>query len=135
MGHHPSITPPPRSSLPTRPRAAALSIVVAIAAGVATPSPAAASEALATRHACLACHHADKRQVGPSLKEIAERYQSIGLSAETLATAIKKGGAGKWGMISMPPQRHVPDQDLLTLSGWILAGGRRESPSAAPPAR
>ncbi len=48
------------------------SLIIGIAVAlVALPSQ--ANEALAPKHACLACHAVDKKVVGPSYKEIATK--------------------------------------------------------------
>ncbi|TXI85294.1 MULTISPECIES: c-type cytochrome [unclassified Cupriavidus] len=80
-----------------------------------------ASEALAQKYACIGCHQADKRLVGPSWKEIAARYKDGSKNAQQLAASIKAGGSGKWGAVPMPPQTQVPDADLAALAGWILS--------------
>ena len=80
-----------------------------------------AQDALATKYACVACHNAERKVVGPSWKDIAAKYANGGKSAEVLAQSIKKGGGGNWGAIPMPPQPTLPDQDALALSRWILA--------------
>ena len=83
--------------------------------------PALAQDALAAKYACVACHNAERKVVGPSWKEIAAKYASGGKSAEALAQSIKKGGAGNWGPVPMPPQPTLPESEALALSRWILA--------------
>jgi cytochrome c len=108
-------------------RASTMTQVVAFSlfAGLAcVASTASANEALATRHACAACHQAERKVVGPSGKEIAGKYGSGGLSATQLAASIKAGSTGKWGAIPMPAQGQVPEADLQTLAAWILASSK-----------
>lgn len=83
--------------------------------------PAFAQDALAAKYACVACHNAERKVVGPSWKDIATKYAGGAKSAEALAQSIKKGGAGNWGQVPMPPQPTLPDPDALALSRWILA--------------
>lgn len=80
-----------------------------------------AQENLAAKYACVACHSAEKKLVGPAWKEIAAKYAGGSKSAEVLAQSIKKGGSGNWGPIPMPPQPTLPDPDALSLAQWILA--------------
>src|SRR5258708_9032460 len=47
----------------------------AVAVAVSTSLPAAASEELAKKHNCLACHTVDKKVVGPAYKEVAAQYR------------------------------------------------------------
>ena len=46
----------------------------AIAAVAAFASPAQASEELAKKHNCLACHQVGAKSVGPAYKDIAKKY-------------------------------------------------------------
>ena len=41
-----------------------------------------------------------------------------------LADKVKKGGAGVWGQIPMPPNAAVSDGDAKVLVDWILAGAK-----------
>lgn len=97
-------------------RAAALA-----AFSLALVAPAAASEALARKYACTACHQADRKLVGPSFKDIAAKYADGSVDAKQLAARIKAGGSGRWGAIPMPAQAQVPAADLDALAAWILA--------------
>ncbi len=97
--------------------------LAAAAAAIALCGPASADEALAKKHNCLACHSIDKKGVGPAYKEIAKKYKGqAGIEAK-LADKVKKGGAGVWGQIPMPPNAAVPDSDIKKLVEWILKMG------------
>jgi cytochrome c len=74
--------------------------------------PVMASEELAKKHACFACHTVDKKMVGPSYKDVAAKYRS---------DKVKNGSQGVWGTIPMPPNSAVPDADIDTLVKWILS--------------
>ena len=96
---------------------------VLVAASAVIAVPAQADEALAKKHNCLACHSMDKKGVGPAYKEIAKKYKGqAGIEAK-LADKVKKGGAGVWGQIPMPPSAATPDGDIKTLVEWILKMG------------
>ena len=84
-----------------------------------TAAPAWANEDLAKKHACTACHAVDKKVVGPSFKEVAEKYRKDPKSEAMLADKVKKGGVGVWGQVPMPPNSNVPDADIKTLVKWI----------------
>lgn len=68
---------------------------------------------------CFACHQAEKRVVGPSFKEIAERYGAS--DAPSLAAKVKQGGAGSWGQIPMSPHPDLADADAEAMIGYILS--------------
>jgi cytochrome c len=96
--------------------------IAALAAGALLAAGGAqASEVLAKKHNCLACHQIDKKSVGPSYKDIAKKYKGqAGVDAK-LAEKVKKGGSGVWGPVPMAPNPAVPDADIKTLVSWILA--------------
>ena len=71
-------------------------------------------------HACSGCHALDKRVVGPSFKEISEKYRNDAKASGYLAGKIRSGGQGAWGQVPMPPNAAVPDADVQALVKWIL---------------
>jgi cytochrome c len=91
-------------------------VLAALAAG-----PASANEALAKKHNCFACHAVDKKVVGPSYKEVANKYRGDKAAEAKLAEKVKKGGVGVWGQVPMPPNATVPDADIKALVQWILS--------------
>ena len=94
-------------------------ILAALAAIAATP--ALASEELAKKNACTACHAIDKKLVGPAYKEVANKYRADKGAEARLVEKVKKGGVGVWGQVPMPPNPAVKDEDVKTLVKWILA--------------
>lgn len=95
--------------------------IIAAAAGLAFGSGAQASEALAKASGCLACHTVDKKLIGPSYKEIADKYRKDKGAEANLIKKTKEGGKGAWGDIPMPPNGHVKDPDIKALVVWILS--------------
>jgi cytochrome c len=94
-----------------------------LAAGAAAASAAQASEELAKKHNCLACHQIDKKSVGPAYKEIAKKYKGQADVVAKLSEKIKQGGSGVWGPVPMAPNPAVPDADIKTLVEWVLKQG------------
>jgi len=94
---------------------------VVLVLGLLAAFPVAASDELAKKHACFACHTLDKKMVGPSYKEVAAKYRSDKEAAAKLAGKVKNGGQGVWGNVPMPPNAAVPDADIKALVGWILS--------------
>jgi len=94
--------------------------VAAFAASAHAADPKAA-EALAQASGCLACHTVDKKLVGPSYKEIANRYRKDKGAEANLIKKVKEGGKGVWGDIPMTPNAHVKDQDIKAIVQWILS--------------
>ena len=78
-------------------------LVVLGVAGALAAAPAAASEELAKKHGCFACHAVDKKLVGPSYKDVAAKYRGDKGAEAKLFDKVKKGGPGVWGQVPMPP--------------------------------
>ena len=77
-------------------------------------------EKLAIKHRCLACHKKDKKTVGPALTAIASRYKDNKLE---IKSSITNGSSKKWensNGAKMPPFKSLSEEDLETLSEWIL---------------
>lgn len=99
-------------------------IVYALAAlaAYAAAAPAQASEELAKKHACIACHVAKgPKTVGPTYLDVARKYAGQAGAEDKLAERVRKGGAGVWGQVPMPPNPNVPEAELRALVKWILA--------------
>ena len=96
----------------------------AAALAVATPAWADAVDDAMTKAGCMACHAKDKKIVGPSFKDIAAKYKGQGDAVAKLSDKVRKGGAGVWGPIPMPPNPadKINDGDLKDVVGWILKG-------------
>ena len=98
--------------------------VLAIAAvALFVTGQAKASEDLAKKHNCLACHLIDKKSIGPAYKEVAKKYKGQADAEAKLIAKVKAGGQGVWGPIPMPPNPAVPDADVKTLVQWIIKMG------------
>jgi cytochrome c len=90
-------------------------LVVALVAG-----PAFANADLAQKKNCMACHAIDKKQVGPSYKDVAAKYAGQKDAVDKLAQKVLKGGSGAWGAVPMPANPQVSDAEAKQLVQWIL---------------
>lgn len=74
-------------------------------------------EGLLAKHTCTSCHAVDKRQVGPSYKEVAKRKYSN----QKIVDLIYNPDPQNWPDYStiMPPMAHVPKNDALKIAAWI----------------
>ena len=99
--------------------------LVALCAAVLAASaamPVAASEALAKKYACTACHVVKgPKTVGPQYAEVAKKYAGQKDAVAKLMEKVKKGGSGVWGQVPMPPNPSVPDADLKAIITWVLS--------------
>jgi cytochrome c len=83
---------------------------------------ASASQALAQKSGCLACHGMDKKVLGPSFKDVAAKYKGDKSAEGKLVTKVKAGGSGVWGPMPMPANSpQVKDEDIKSIVQWILS--------------
>ena len=73
---------------------------------------------------CSACHASNAKLVGPSIADIAKKYEGQSGALDKLMAKVKAGGSGVWGAIPMPPQAQISDEDRQTLVSWVLSGGK-----------
>lgn len=81
-----------------------------------------AAATLANQSGCLVCHKIDEKLVGPGFQDVAEKYKGQAGAVEMLTQKIKKGGAGSWGRIPMPPHPQLSDESSNVLAAWVLKG-------------
>jgi cytochrome c len=62
--------------------------------------------------------------VGPSVVDIAAKYQGKSGALDKLMAKVKNGGSGVWGQIPMPAQSQLSDEDRKALVTWVLSGGK-----------
>lgn len=70
---------------------------------------------------CKTCHHSINRLVGPSHKEVAEKYEFTDANISLLADRIIKGGSGVWGEIPMTPHADLSMDDAKKMAVYILS--------------
>lgn len=68
---------------------------------------------------CTGCHTANERMIGPSYKEIADKYSDKDI--EMLASKIIEGGSGVWGSVPMQPHPQVSKEDAKKMVEYILS--------------
>lgn len=96
-------------------------VSLAVASGLLLAGQASADEeALAKTKNCMACHAIDKKLVGPSFKDVANKYKDDKDAAAKLAKKVKAGGSGAWGAVPMPPN-NVTDDEAAKLAKWVLS--------------
>lgn len=83
-------------------------------------APVQASQELAQKRGCLACHSVEKKVLGPAYKDVAAKYKGQDVAAK-LSAKVAKGGSGVWGPIPMPANSPaVSDEDIATIVKWVL---------------
>jgi cytochrome c len=98
--------------------------IAAIPMLLATVADAALDDAkaleLLKKGGCAACHSVEKKGIGPSFKDVAQKRK--GEAITLLTKAVRSGGKGAYGSMPMPPTApdKISDTDLQELIGWIL---------------
>ncbi len=98
----------------------ALVIACALSLTALTSLPAFADAELATKKNCMAYHAIDKKQVGPSYKDVAAKYAGQKDAVDKLTQKVMKGGAGVWGAIPMPANPQVSAAEAKQLVEWVM---------------
>jgi cytochrome c551/c552 len=79
---------------------------------------------LLQKNACVACHGMDSKLVGPSFKDIANKYKDRSDAVNYLSGKIKSGGQGVWGAIPMPAQA-LSAAESAQISQWLAQGAAK----------
>lgn len=76
--------------------------------------------AIAIKNSCDACHTITIKKVGPSWMEVSKMYKGNPEAAAHLNSKIRKGGAGVWGTMPMPPNSAMSDPERKEIVDFIL---------------
>ena len=80
-----------------------------------------AGQALVQASDCLRCHGMDRRYVGPSFRQIADRYREQPDAANYLARKIREGSVGEWGRTVMTRHPQVNEAQSSDMARWLLS--------------
>ncbi|MDR0247885.1 MAG: c-type cytochrome [Burkholderiales bacterium] len=78
-------------------------------------------EQLTAKHKCNTCHKVDKKAIGPSYQDIANKYAGDAAAPAQVAEHIKKGSRGVWGPAPMPPQSNSSDEDIKAMVDYVMS--------------
>ncbi|MBQ0131069.1 MAG: c-type cytochrome [Comamonas sp.] len=70
---------------------------------------------------CMRCHGIDRKFVGPSFLQVADRYRAQGDAQAYIAQKIREGSVGVWGNTIMPRHPQVTQEQAEGMAAWILA--------------
>lgn len=108
---------PPQTEAPQPPSAA----TPVTGAAEAPQTSSLAGQALVQASDCLRCHGMDRRYVGPSFRQIADRYRAQPDAANYLARKIREGSVGVWGRTVMPRHPQVNEAQSSDMARWLLS--------------
>ncbi len=70
---------------------------------------------------CYSCHNADDNLVGPSFKNIAEKYSDTKKNHILLIEKVIQGGQGVWGQVPMQAHPTLAKDDAAKMVTYILS--------------
>ncbi|MEJ7737082.1 MAG: c-type cytochrome [Chitinophagaceae bacterium] len=69
---------------------------------------------------CLTCHAVEEKKIGPSYRDVANKYANDQQTIDLLAGKIIKGGSGVWGQVPMTPHPQISTEDAKQMVKYIL---------------
>lgn len=81
---------------------------------------------------CKSCHLMDKKSVGPSYLQIAQKYKGNKQAVDKLASKVIHGGSGVWGSIAMSAHPQISKKDAQYIVEYILSVGEKKTQVSLP---
>lgn len=69
---------------------------------------------------CFNCHGFDEPLIGPSFREISERYTNEDSTVNTLVQRVIEGSSGIWSSTVMPSHPELSSENTKEIIHWIL---------------
>jgi cytochrome c len=69
---------------------------------------------------CLACHSKDKKSIGPTYTEVANKYKGNSTALDALTKKVISGGSGVWGETAMAGHPQLSVEDASEMVKYIL---------------
>lgn len=69
---------------------------------------------------CLTCHKVDEKVIGPSYRDVANKYENTEANVKMLAEKVIKGGKGVWGEVAMTAHPAITQADAEQMVKYIL---------------
>lgn len=72
---------------------------------------------------CFTCHQFKTPLIGPSFKEIANRYSAMPSASQLLSERVREGSTGVWSDLVMPAHSDLNSDAAIKIIHWILENG------------
>ena len=69
---------------------------------------------------CTACHMVERKVVGPSYADVAEKYENTPENIAMLTDHVINGNVGNWGEIQMPSHPQLDRADVEDMIKYVL---------------
>lgn len=70
---------------------------------------------------CMTCHEVDRPTVGPSFRQIAQKYPREKTAVQYLIRKVREGGSGVWGATPMNPHPNISEREIREMLTYILS--------------
>lgn len=81
----------------------------------------ATGEILMKKSDCFTCHSMDMKIVGPSFKDIADKYEANEVNIQSLTDKVIHGGSGNWGNVAMQAHNQISSEEAQYMVNYILS--------------
>jgi cytochrome c len=69
---------------------------------------------------CMACHSKEKKSIGPSYRDVANKYKGDSKALENLTKKVISGGSGVWGETAMAGHPQLSATDAAEMIKYVL---------------
>lgn len=76
--------------------------------------------AIISKSDCFTCHKIDEKNIGPSWRDVANKYAGQDTAIKYLAHKIITGGSGVWGTVPMAPHPTFTQEDAEAVAKYVL---------------
>jgi cytochrome c len=90
---------------------------------------------LISKSDCKSCHILDKKSVGPSYLDVANKYKNDTKGQERIAGKIITGGSGVWGDHAMSAHPQVSKEDAAKMVQYIISLASQQKQTQDLPAK
>jgi cytochrome c len=80
---------------------------------------------------CLSCHQWNRKSIGPSYVDVAQKYHGDNRAISRLVRKIREGGSGVWGNVAMAAHPTLTNEQASAMVAYImsLADPKTSAPS------
>jgi cytochrome c len=75
---------------------------------------------LLPKNDCLTCHKVEEKLIGPSYRDVANKYTNDQKTIDMLVDKVIKGGSGVWGQIPMTAHPNLSREDATKMIKYVL---------------
>lgn len=70
---------------------------------------------------CLTCHAIDRKLIGPSFASVNKKYRDVSSAEAALTHKVLEGGSGVWGVLPMPANLQLNEEQARLIVRSLLA--------------